>query len=151
MPDKFLIETANLIEKEVMNPIKEDLSSKGIDNSKQASNGLRIEIKDTRVILWGVDYLEFLNTGRGPGKFPPVSEIKAWVESKPVPISAYLVGRKIAREGTAIFKDRSKGIQLENKVINLRQELKKQVPYFAKERVLNKLRDFNKKRFSNGS
>lgn len=148
MADNLLQNTALLIENEVMNPIKSDLSSKGIDNSKQASNSLRVEIKESenKVILWGVDYLEVLNKGRGPGKFPPINEIKLWVESKPVDISPYLVARKIAREGTRIFKDNTKGIQLEDKVINLRNELKKKIPYYAKEKVLNKLRKFNKAR-----
>lgn len=144
----LLDNTAKLIEDEVMNPIKSDLSSKGIDSTGQASNSLRIEVNEAKnsVILYGVDYLEALNKGRGPGKFPPVDVIEAWTQQKPVDIPAFLIGRKIAREGTAIFKDNSKGIQLEDKVINLRAELKKQSPSWAKEVVLNKLRKFHKAR-----
>lgn len=143
---ELLENTAILLESEVMNPIKNDLASKGIDNSGKASRSLRIETKENenRVILWGVDYLEILNRGRRPGKFPPVDEIKLWVDTKPVPISAFLVGRKIAREGTEIFKNKSKGIQLENKIINFRSILKKETPTYAKAIAVNRLRNFHK-------
>lgn len=59
------------------------------------------------------DYWQFLENGRGPGKFPPVDKIKEWIEVKPVnptPLSngktpsveqlSFLIGRKIANEGT---------------------------------------------------
>lgn len=146
----LLDNTAKLIEDEVMNPIRNDLSSKGIDTTGEASNSLRIEVNKSRnsVILYGVDYLEALNRGRGPGRFPPVDIIEEWTQQKPVDIPAFLIGRKIAREGTEIFKDNSKGIQLENKVINLRAALKKQTPSWAKEMVLNRLRKFHKQRLN---
>lgn len=59
------------------------------------------------------DYWQYLERGRGPGKFPPVDKIKEWIEVKPVnptPLSngktpsveqlSFLIGRKIANEGT---------------------------------------------------
>ena len=59
------------------------------------------------------DYWQFLENGRGPGKFPPVDKIKEWIEVKPVnptPLSngktpsveqlSFLISRKIANEGT---------------------------------------------------
>lgn len=59
------------------------------------------------------DYWEFLEHGRGPGKFPPPPAIQNWIEVKPVtPVPgvdgktptvqqlSFLIGRKIAREGT---------------------------------------------------
>lgn len=59
------------------------------------------------------DYWQFLERGRGPGKFPPVDKIKEWIEVKPVnptPLSngktpsveqlSFLISRKIANEGT---------------------------------------------------
>ena len=59
------------------------------------------------------DYWQFLENGRGPGKFPPVDKIKEWIEVKPInptPLSngktpsveqlSFLIGRKIANEGT---------------------------------------------------
>lgn len=59
------------------------------------------------------DYWQFLERGRGPGKFPPVDKIKEWIEVKPInptPLSngktpsveqlSFLISRKIANEGT---------------------------------------------------
>lgn len=59
------------------------------------------------------DYWQYLEGGRGPGKFPPVDKIKEWIEVKPVnptPLSngktpsveqlSFLISRKIANEGT---------------------------------------------------
>lgn len=59
------------------------------------------------------DYWQYLEKGRGPGKFPPVDKIKEWIEVKPInptPLSngktpsveqlSFLISRKIANEGT---------------------------------------------------
>ena len=59
------------------------------------------------------DYWYYVEHGRGPGKFPPPPAIKNWIEIKPVnPLPgvngktptveqlAFLIGRKIANEGT---------------------------------------------------
>lgn len=59
------------------------------------------------------DYWKYIEEGRGPGKFPPLDKIEEWIRIKPVapyPDSqgrvpsnkqlAFLIGRKIAEEGT---------------------------------------------------
>ena len=59
------------------------------------------------------DYWDYVENGRKPGKFPPPNRIKEWISVKPVsprPLKngklpttsqlAYLIGRKIAQEGT---------------------------------------------------
>lgn len=59
------------------------------------------------------DYWKYVEEGRGPGKFPPPDKIRNWIEVKPVNLSplsngktptveqaAFLIGRKIAQEGT---------------------------------------------------
>ena len=59
------------------------------------------------------DYWKWVEDGRGPGKFPPLDKIESWISVKPVapyPDSrgmvpsnkqlAFLIGRKIAEEGT---------------------------------------------------
>lgn len=58
------------------------------------------------------DYWQFVNSGRKPGKFPPLPAIRNWIEVKPVnpyPLAngktpsieqlTFLIGRKIANEG----------------------------------------------------
>lgn len=59
------------------------------------------------------DYWKYVEEGRGPGKFPPLGKIEEWITYKhiaPYPDSrgrvpsnqqlAFLIGRKIAEEGT---------------------------------------------------
>lgn len=59
------------------------------------------------------DYWYYVEHGRGPGKFPPPPAIQNWIEVKPVTPTpgvdgktptvqqlSFLIGRKIAREGT---------------------------------------------------
>jgi hypothetical protein len=64
-------------------------------------------------LLIGSHYTEQLVSGRPPGKFPPLKFIEAWIRVKPirriaerisVSSLAFLIARKIAREGTEIFK-----------------------------------------------
>ena len=62
------------------------------------------------------DYWKYIEDGRKPGKFPPVGAIMRWIEVKPViprpndfgkiPTPkqlAYLIGRKIERDGIEPF------------------------------------------------
>lgn len=57
------------------------------------------------------DYYYWVENGRKPGKFPPVVAIQKWIKQKHLPTGngkklptlnqlAFLIGRKIAREGT---------------------------------------------------
>lgn len=59
------------------------------------------------------DYWRYVESGRGPGKFPPVDKINLWISVKPitpypgkngkipsVEQLSFLIGRKIATEGT---------------------------------------------------
>lgn len=59
------------------------------------------------------EYWKYVEKGRGAGKFPPLDKIQQWIQTKPVlprPLKngklptekqlAYLIGRKIAEEGT---------------------------------------------------
>lgn len=61
-----------------------------------------------------LDYWQYLEYGRKPGKFPPIDKLREWIRVKPViprPMQngrlptpeqlAYLIGRKIARDGIA--------------------------------------------------
>ena len=52
-----------------------------------------------------VDYGEFIEEGRAPGRFPPPDKILAWVQRNlllagaEARSAAFLIGRKIARQG----------------------------------------------------
>ena len=63
------------------------------------------------ISMYGNHYVEQLVNGREPGTFPPVAAIEKWIEEKgiaAIDISvsslAFLIARKISREGTEYFK-----------------------------------------------
>lgn len=118
------------------------MSSKGIDNTGAASASL--EVKDNELL--GYDYIYFIDKGRRPGRFPPVNIIRDWVRSK-LGISeerennsvAFLVGRKIANEGTNIYQNQSRGIELDRLVEETLNELQKELPEYAATEALKYL------------
>lgn len=136
---ELIEQTVELVE-QFNDEIQSDLRTKGIDNTGQTAGSLRIESTKNSVKSIGSNILYFLDKGRGPGKFPPPAIIEEWVKTKPVDINPYLVGRKIAREGTAIYKDNSKGVQLDNKIEKLKVKIKEIIPVFVKADVLNQLK-----------
>ena len=117
--------------------IQDELRNKNLDSSGEASNSLEVEENK----LLGNDYIYFLDQGRKPGKFPPPQNIRDWVRDK-LTIGddessvAYLVGRKIANEGTEIYKDKTKGIQLDNLIKTMLKELYKEIEEEAVKEVL---------------
>lgn len=87
---------------------------------------LRFEVDDRGGEYFAADYFKYLIFGRGPGKFPPPDKMTAWVEQNPDVLErarqiyrtltaaqlGFLIGRKIAREGTDIFSGKKEGIDL---------------------------------------
>ena len=92
--------------------------------------------------------MEFLDTGRGPGKKPPFSPILKWaMEKTGQPASecwglARYVQNKIAALGTEIFMDNRKGIELEKKVVNLKQSINENIGKQIKTEIIQKLDRF---------
>ena len=50
------------------------------------------------------DNWRFVGNGRGPGRMPPVANIQSWLDTKGLTISAWVVARKIGREGSKDFR-----------------------------------------------
>jgi len=121
----------------VLTDTQKTMKDKGLDDSGQTSRELKVESKGrNEASLSGPAHLVFLNRGRGPGKFPPIQNIQDWIQNKPgftldpdVPVKsiAFLIARKIAREGTEIFKDKTKGLEfqkiLEKRLPDLEKEI----------------------------
>lgn len=96
--------------------LKDKLEENGSDATHQLSNSIKDIVKfDGKYLTVSIqleDYYKYVENGRKAGKFPPVEKIKEWIKVKPVlPYTrgkrlpnenqlAYLIGRKIAREGT---------------------------------------------------
>lgn len=93
--------------------LKQDLieayDRKGMRASGDWANSIETQIEENRAILLGLKYSQQLETGRKSGKQPPRQVIEDWIVNKgiaqriqgQISISslAYLIGRKIAREG----------------------------------------------------
>ncbi len=102
--------------KEEFESLKNDLIAKheslGMKASGNWIDSLENRTKGLSGQLWGEAYTEQLVNGRKPGKFPPVKIIEKWIYDKgitPAGISysslAFLIARKIAKEGTEYFKE----------------------------------------------
>lgn len=124
----------NEITKKHLEKLQSDIAStikdKNINDTGNAVSSLEIEGNK----LLGNDYIYYLDKGRSTGKFPPVQNIRDWVrrklgiEDKKVNSVAFLVSRKIAKQGTLIKQDNSKGIELTRLVDNMLSELYNELP-----------------------
>jgi len=54
--------------------------------------------------LSGGEQWKFIGNGRGPGRMPPIQNLEQWIASKGLNLSAWAVGRKIAKEGSRDFR-----------------------------------------------
>ena len=100
--------------------LKKDLIAKydelGMRASGQWAEKLEyiVTVTETNVkaIFTGLDYTQYLTKGRSDGGFPPVQVIRQWIDDKGItPYDnitkdqlAFLIARKISREGTEYFK-----------------------------------------------
>jgi hypothetical protein len=93
---------------------KESTFQAPVSASGKLANSLRYEITDTQLVIYSEDYIYFSVYGRKPsvngtkpGKL--IDSIKQWIKDKPIisDISenqlAYLITRKIHREGSSIY------------------------------------------------
>ena len=131
--------------------IRDALDSKNITNTGEAARSLYIEHGEDYVRSLGIFYLEFLDTGRGPGKYPPFEAIMEWAIQKTGQKRSELYGlvryvqKKIATLGTEIYRKKSKGIELEKKVLLLKEEILAIIPKYINAEITKKLDRFKKK------
>lgn len=132
--------------------IRQTLNAKNINDTLEASNSLRVDFGRNFVRSIGIFYLEFLDTGRAPGKFPPYQPIADWVQSKlgKSPSDSdfdgivFVIRKKIAEIGTTIFLNNSKGIELDKKIVTLRDAINESVAKSVKVDILQRLDKFKK-------
>lgn len=93
--------------------LKNDLiaayDAKGMRSSGEWPASLQVEVSGNKATLTGNNYTEQLEYGRRPGKQPPSEAIERWIIDKGIAATiqgnisisslAYLIARKIAREG----------------------------------------------------
>lgn len=68
--------------------------------SKSISYKVREDKKQINLVWLMLDYAQYVDRGRKPGRFPPVKAISDWCRIKGIPQSAvYPISRKIAEKG----------------------------------------------------
>lgn len=115
--EQFTYMTTQEILNDEFGKLQQDLIDKynslGMRSSGNWANELAYETTEHSATLWGASYTEQLINGRSPGKQPPRQDIEQWIISKGIqPLNAkmsisslaFLIARKIAREGTKYFK-----------------------------------------------
>lgn len=124
----------NEIGAKFVSQIQQAFDDNNLNDTGKAKDSLSFRVEaGQRIIIEGLARTMFLQFGRKPGTPPPFHVIKAWVERKlNVPEEAvWIVTKtivdKIAREGTNIFTDKSKGLELEIILSDLNEELAKMV------------------------
>lgn len=130
--------------------IKDALISKGIQNTGSAAKSLKVVDSGEKMQSVGNDYIELLDKGRWPGKFAPVENIRDWVQTKlgitqeeEIESVAFLVNSKIAEKGTEIYRDNSQGLQIDEKIEKLKEDLSGSFSEYAirdVKRVLDKFK-----------
>lgn len=92
--------------------IIENHRSAGQVASGRTIDSLKVEITEDGGVLWGRSAFGTLETGRKGGKVPAGfwKIIRQWMDDKGIQVEkpdsfAYLVARKIAREGTQLFRN----------------------------------------------
>ncbi len=127
----------NSIASQFVEALRKNIIDSGHSATGEMANSLKSIVKyDDRylmIYLDTVEYFKYVNDGRSAGKFPPINKIKEWIKVKhilPTPIKgklptenqlAYLIGRKIALEGTKgthSLEKTEQQFRLEEKVIN---------------------------------
>lgn len=93
-------------------------------NEKVPADKFRIETTNEGGELYAPDWFKYMIYGRGPGKQPPPDAMLKAVRNNPQWLAdarqtyrninekslAYLIGRKIGREGTDIYSGKRKGL-----------------------------------------
>lgn len=90
----------------------------GLKASGKYADELEAKVLPNKLIMFGSDHSEFMENGRNAGKFPPIKSILEWIEVKQgIPAIfkekkkqfAFLIARKIAREGIQVPNEFNKG------------------------------------------
>jgi hypothetical protein len=109
-------EEAKKVISEELNALRQRIIDNHIRAKQRASGrtieSLKVVVDDNHGILYGRQAFDVLETGRRPGKVPKgfYQIIQQWVEDKKIQVEkpksfAYLVARKIANEGTELFRN----------------------------------------------
>lgn len=90
----------------------ENQKNSGLVASGRTIASMKVEVTEDGGVLWGRSPFGTLETGRKPGKVPAGfwKIIRQWMDDKGIQVQkpdsfAFLVARKIANEGTQLFRN----------------------------------------------
>ena len=97
---------------ETVRLIQENLANTGTNASGETSQSVKSDmVNDNRVQVSGKQFIYVVETGRRPGKMPPIEGIMKWLNTGKVSITgsiesaAWGIAKKISEEGSKLFRD----------------------------------------------
>lgn len=95
--------------------IKAQMAELNMNTSGKTANSLKSSITgDTKIEILAEQSILTLVFGRGPGKQPPIDEIRGWVIAKGLPKGVeWHIAKNIGLFGTEIFQGKRKGIDID--------------------------------------
>ena len=135
----------------IVEGIKQDAAAK---NQKIPANSFRVEVEDDHGTLTAASHFKYLVQGRGPGKFPPPDKMLEFVQNNPQVYwdaqrvfaniteqgLAFIIGRRIAREGTDIFTGKKQGINLQGAIEAPKEDFLKMLAYYKTLDIVNRIK-----------
>lgn len=97
--------------------LQDNLELANHNASGKLSSSIRFRVKNFKDIRWFElymeDYWKWVDSGRKPGKMPPVQNILAWLDAKRISVTAYGYGKNkaVGRKSiisTDLYKTRAK-------------------------------------------
>jgi len=116
--------------KEFNTSIASDMDKKRITDTNKAKRSLKVVVSGNSVKSIGIDYIEYLNRGSAPWKGDDnknakilgyILEKNGWSDRRKT--NPYAAAYGIVRKGSKIYRNKSKGLELEKKVEVLTKEI----------------------------
>lgn len=106
---QVLVLGRELIE-EFLNEIKQELIDYMDANDRNATGKSKASLQVTNITdtsgqLIGSDSIQYVFSGRGPGKMPPLSAIIDWCYARGLPrAAAWIIAKRISESGTELWR-----------------------------------------------
>ena len=104
-----------------------------INDTGAARDSISCQVDGNTLKIDGLLRVVVLITGRKAGKFPPIDQIEDWVIRKlGVPIEqsrgvAFAIAKKIAEQGTRIYRGEAKGLKIQLILNELNEDIAKMI------------------------
>ena len=104
-------DTLSRFGEQTVNIIRQNLNTTGTNASGDTSKSLKSTmLQPNHLQVTGKDFLYVVETGRKPGKAPPISPIMKWIDSGKASFTgsklsfAFAISKSIAKSGSSLFR-----------------------------------------------